>query len=169
MGLLLEAFCVYVKLESISSKFDGGAEAFDNTVDTIMFSHDEFIFSCEFQTYREAKEYYDLLLTFGLTSEDVAIASQSEGILTDTSWLKVSSGTFNTGNQVANVGLIFHIDDNSTRFSTPKSWLYEGSLSEDCIALTSDSEHLFTRNDETGLISTDIPFIKEYRFRDEIE
>ncbi len=169
MPLLLEAFCVYIKLESIHSNFIGGVEAFDNTVDTIMYSHDDYIFSCAFKTYNEAQEYYELLLTFGLTNEDIAIASQAEGILTDTAWLKTSSVTFNTGKQVATVAVISHKDDSSTRFSTPKEWLYEGSLSEDCITLTNDSEKLFNRDGENKAASLDGPFIKEYCYPDEFE
>jgi len=169
MGLLLEAFCVYIKLESIYSKFNGGVDAFDNSVNTNMYSHDEYIFSCGYKSYYEAKEYYDFLIKFGLETEDIAIASQAEGIITDSPWLKTYTVTFNTGKQEATVATISHIEDTSTRFSTPKEWVYEGSLSEDCIALTNGSEQLFNRNNENGLISTDKPFIKEYRFRDEIE
>lgn len=168
MALLLEAFCVYVKIESIDSKFLGGRQAFSETVRTDMFSYDEYIFSCGFLTYQNAKEYYNDLLTYGLTPDDIAIASQIEEILTDSPWLKYSKMGFDTGKQMANISICNHIDEGEAkRFSTPSVWVYEGSISENCTALTSDAEHLIKRDMKTGSVSTDKPFIKEYQYRDE--
>ena len=170
MALLLEAFCVYVKIESIDTKFLGERQAFAETVRTEMFVHDDYIFSCGFLTYEDALEYYDELLKYGLTPDDIAIASQIEEILTDSPWLKCSKMGFDTGKKMANISICHHIDEGEVkRFSTPSVWVYEGSISENFTALTSDAEHLIKRDMQTDSVSTDKPFIKEYHYPDEFE
>lgn len=168
MALLLEAFSVYVKLESVDSKFLGGRQAFAETVKNDMFVYDYYIFSCGFLTYYDAMEYYNELLAYGLTTDDIAIASQIEEILTDSPWLKYSKMGFDTGKQMANISICHHIDEGEVkRFSTPSVWVYEGSISENCTALKSDAKHLIKRDEKTGEVSTDKPFIKEYHYPDE--
>jgi len=168
MALLLEAFCVYVKIESIDSKFLGGRQAFAETVRTDMFVHDEYIFSSGFQTYQEAKEYYDYLLSFGLTPDDIAIASQIEKILTDSPWLKFSEMGFNTGKQMANITVCYHMcEGEAKKFSTPSEWVYEGSISEDCTVLTS-SEALSKRDAKGRPVPVGTSIIQEYLYKDEL-
>ena len=155
MGLILEAFLVVIRKSSMFDKITKFDE-FSSIISDATINYDDELFSIMYYKYKEAKELVEFLLLNGLSYDDVALATQIDGLLTPSDWLNVGSTHMIVEGSFYPVNVVY-LDEEPSPFivSVPGDWEYEGSLSNWSLHLSDKEidERLILLNEKDGVLT----------------
>ena len=87
MAIICEALSVFILIEAIDQSFDGGSDAFKETIPNETFLSDGEIARVGFMSPYDAREYIERLETMGLNNKDpkerntIAVVDQEAGLV----------------------------------------------------------------------------------------
>ena len=157
MAVLIEAISVVVKCEAIEEKFDGGWKAFVDSIPNATFCSDGELARIGFLDPADVQTYIGFLEASGLQiiadSEfiDGAVIDQQHGPTLRCDWLEFAKLNFAERGKVSACWLFegpricsgLHLRSTQMSLATPSGWIYEGSLSETFlfVSTSDDANH----------------------------
>ena len=143
MAVLVEAISVVLRRASISRSYAGGWDAFVAAVPNPTLCYDDDIARVGFLSPSEVERYVKDLQRCGLEFlehrkyVDVAIVDQRQGLLSKCDWLEFGRFPMGSGQMSAcwffdgpRICVGANMKGTSMDISTPRSWQFEGSLSQ---------------------------------------
>ena len=140
MGLLIEAYVVVVKNDSIQNKYPGEFDSFAEIIITGVFYSDGQMAGFGYMDRGDGKTFVKKLREEGLMEDDFAYVAQTEGEIYPAEWLRLKMLRLP---EVNGEVLIAHLaEDDSNTFVANEGWQYKGSLSEDTTVVSLDSDRV---------------------------
>lgn len=136
MPVLVEAFSVLVRVESIQTKVGGGWDAFRRLIPNQTFCTDDELARVGFMVEEDAARFVDSLLEVGLeyleggTSDDLLAADQFRGAWAPCTWAEFARINLNPGGEPQMAAFARLIGGTAQQFATPQGWQFERSLSQ---------------------------------------
>jgi hypothetical protein len=130
--VLVEANSVIIRVPAIRERYAGGWTAFDDGVPNNTLCSDDEVARVGFMDPNDAEAYVAALQRHGLVfmrdgqCQDIAVALQTDGLVTPCDWLEFGHIDIAPGKRVAAVQLK---GTTSAGVACPQNWTYEKSLS----------------------------------------
>jgi len=135
MAVLIEGISVVVRVNSIASKFRGGATAFKRIVPNRTLCADNELARVGFMTPLDSDSFVRVLTEAGLIhlkdghAEDIVVVDQFQGFLSECTWAQISHVKLNEEG-TKKVAACKLRDGNADRVVMPLGWVFEKSLSD---------------------------------------
>jgi len=103
MSVLVEAYSVIVKKQSIAQRFPGGMSRFSSTVPNGTYCADENLVRVGFMDSQDVEDYLGHLIACGLVfrqnghPEDINIVDPIQGLHVECDWLRLTKINLNEG------------------------------------------------------------------------
>jgi hypothetical protein len=144
MAVLIEAFSVLVRRDSIENHFTGGWRAFLETIPNWTCCYEEELVRVGFMDPGGVRQYIDTLVEGGLVflndgkAVDIVVCDQHDGPTTTCDWIEFGKLHIGDDTRVSAAWLFegtkpgfgLHIKGTSMQLAVPEGWQYEGSLSQ---------------------------------------
>lgn len=145
MAVLVEAYSVLIRRDSIATAFEGGWEALLASVPNNTLCFDDHLARIGFMAPADAGHFMDRLAVGGLVyvnaeeqPQDFVVADQLTGISMDCWWIEMfHADHFGSGTKVMAARFA---GDQSWDIAVPKGWNYEQSLSRKTLFMTPKEE-----------------------------
>ncbi len=131
MPVLIEGVCVLVRLQSVTNRYRGGADAFLRSAVFVSACADEHLVRLGFLTTHDAFACAKDLEHHGICPEssDLALVDQQDGFLTPCNWAELGNVGWDGDRSHIVVGCRL-VGDSSLRMAVPEDWHFNGSLSQ---------------------------------------
>jgi len=150
MAVLVEAFSVIVRRDSIDKSFAGGWSAFVRTIPNRTSCYEDELVRVGFMEPDSVRQYIETLEQGGLVfldddkAVDMVVCDQHDGPTTTCDWVEFGKLPIDNDRKVAAAWLYegrrfaggLHFKGTSMQLATPAHWQYEGSLSQGSQART---------------------------------
>lgn len=144
MAVLVEAISVIVRRDAIQAKYPGGWTAFEWAAPNATLCYDDELARIGFMHPQDVERFVSRLERNGLTflvgnrAQDLAVADQQRGLMTECEWLEFAKLPFGESGGTVSACWLFdgpriaagiHLRDKSINLATPPGWKFEDSLS----------------------------------------
>lgn len=155
MAVLIEAFSVVTRIESIEQKYPGGIDGFRQSCPDGTFCIDNSIVSrIGFATLGDADDFAFSLIELGFSYVvnkafgEIAVLDQFDGLVIPCPWLEFGSQEIFTGKQKVSVCQVKGCTSMGT--SVPIDWMYSNADGRRCIGIDKeemDKRFIFLRHE----------------------